>query len=392
MTFVKIILSRLPDLRKPQLTYLLAMFQALFTFFGKANRTNLHRYGAPSPRTQYRWGRRDFDFFAFNHEALREAKVLEHETAGVIDETFVEKAGKETWGVGKFHNGCAGRVEHGMSASVIALVDLDEHLCYPLHARQLPATPQSGTRLDFAVSHYKFVRENLPQEEMIWLADGAYARKKFVDAVRNQGDILVTKLRCDAAMRHRYTGPVKTGPGRKKVYDGKVVYDETSRWRFVAEIESGVLAWTGVFHHTTFECALRVVMLRWQSAEGPKHVLLMSTEPNMDPLTVVELYRARFQIEFVFRRAKQHTGFQDSQVRDKPSIHHHLNLSLAALNVLLIEEVHCANGAISLASVRRRKQNQALINQIFSIFDIDPTRPEIRPHLKELRDYGVIAA
>ena len=392
MTFVTEILSRLPGLSKPQFRYMLAMFSAFFTFFGKANRTNLHRYGAPSPRTQYRWGRRDFDFFAFNREALRAVGVLEHDLIGAIDETFLKKSGKQTWGVGKFYNGCASRVERGLSASVIGVVDLDEQTAYPLHARQLPPVPDTGTRLDFAVQHYQDIRQRLPDEEMTWVGDGAYAATKFVDAVCEQGDILVSKLRKDAAMQHRYTGPRKSGPGRPKELDGKVVYDDLSRWRFVEEVEPGVMLWTGRFRHDTFKRVLRVAMLRWQGADGPRHLLLFSTEPDMDPVTVVRLYQARFQLEFVFRDAKQHTGLQDAQVRDKDSLHAHINLSLASLTILRIEEVHRGGQTLSIASARRRKQNDNLINRILAACGIDHIDQKIQAQLRQLRDYGVIAA
>jgi hypothetical protein len=45
-------------------------------------------------------------------------------------------------------------------------------------------------------------------------------------------------------------------------------------------------------------------------------------------------YKARFQIEFLFRDAKQFTGLNDHQVRDQKKLDFHLNLSLTALNLL----------------------------------------------------------
>jgi hypothetical protein len=52
---------------------------------------------------------------------------------------------------------------------------------------------------------------------------------------------------------------------------------------------------------------IRVVVLR--QCEGDKltsQTALFTTDLNLPPMTVVEYYKARFQIEFVFRNAKQH--------------------------------------------------------------------------------------
>ncbi len=89
---------------------------------------------------------------------------------------------------------------------------------------------------------------------------------------------------------------------------------------------------------------------------------------------------------------KQHLGLADCQARDEEALHFHFNLSLAALNLLRIQEVQRGEGVISIASARRRKQNENLMNRIFSILGIDSTQPQIQPHLPEIRDYGVIAA
>ena len=75
MDLIERILSDLPTVAKPQMKFLVAMFAALFAFQGKANRVNLHRYGAPPPRTQYRQQQKSFDATAFNLAALADQGV-----------------------------------------------------------------------------------------------------------------------------------------------------------------------------------------------------------------------------------------------------------------------------------------------------------------------------
>jgi transposase len=42
-----------------------------------------------------------------------------------------------------------------------------------------------------------------------------------------------------------------------------------------------------------------------------KNALLFSTDIHLLPEQIVEYYQARFQIEFIFRDAKQFTGLSD---------------------------------------------------------------------------------
>ena len=146
-----------------------------------------------------------------------------------------------------------------------------------------------------------------------------------------------------------------------------------------------------VYHHS-LKRKVRVVMVWWMVRGRARHILLASSDLEMCPWEVYHLYNARFQIEFVFRDAKQYCGLQDSQVRDAQALHFHFNLSLATLNLLRVEELARGLGVISIASAKRRKQNEDLIYRLFSRFEIDPERPENQIHLRELRDYGVIAA
>jgi len=392
MTFVSEILAGFEALAKPQKRFMLAMFSAFFAFRGRANRTNLHRYGAPSPRTQYRQARKDFDFVKFNLNSLKLRNIEGHEQVGVIDESFIKKSGKHTAGIGRFWSGCASRSLRGQSISLIAIADLTDQTAYSVDARQIPSKNSNETQLEFAARHYKETRKSLPDSIKIWLADGAYAKKPFVDCICENDDVLVSKLRKDAAMQHLYRGPRRAGPGRPKKYDGKVIISDINHWIFVNDIDNRTSMFTNRFWHNSLKMEIRVVMLRRFANNKWTHVLLFSTQPEMPPEEVYRLYSSRFQIEFIFRDAKQHTGLEDAQVRDLKSLDFHFNLSLAALNILRLEERERGHSVISIASARRRKQNEDLIFRIFSALDIEPTDPLIQPHLPALIDHGLIAA
>jgi hypothetical protein len=62
-------------------------------------------------------------------------------------------------------------------------------------------------------------------------------------------------------------------------------------------------------------------------------VVLFSTDLEIDPVFLYRCYSARFQIEFVFRDARQFTGLADCQARSPEAIDTHVNASLMALNL-----------------------------------------------------------
>jgi len=150
MTYVETILSQTATVAKAQMKFMLAMFTAFFAFRGRATMTNLHRYGAPAPRTQHRWHRRFFDFSDFNRQLLEAHEVTSHRLIAALDCSFVPKSGKHTHGLAWFHNGCASRNERGLEISLLAVVDLEEKTAYAIDAQQTPADlPPNQTRVDF---------------------------------------------------------------------------------------------------------------------------------------------------------------------------------------------------------------------------------------------------
>ena len=119
----------------------------------------------------------------------------------------------------------------------------------------------------------------------------------------------------------------------------------------------------------------------------------MCTDVDASAEQVIKWYAARFQIEFVFRDSKQHTGLSHAQIRNKKGIDFHINASMTALNLLRLQDRReMPPGVCSIASIKRRNYNQTFINLIFSKLAIDPTSENIRPHIEELRRFGSIAA
>ncbi len=398
MSFLSLILSKMSSLSTPHRTFLVGLLGAFCCFVGRATRTNLHRYGAPSPRTQHRWagGKQAMDWTAFNLQLLQEVKPHTQELQAVaIDATFVPKSGKKTFGLGTFWDGCQSRARKGLEVSLLALVEADGERAWALNALQTPAELKDKlNRCTHYLSHLRQERPHLPASVRHVLADGLYANQAFVWGVLDLDLHLVSKLRRNANLRYLYTGPQK-GRGRPRQYDVKVDFEDWSRWEPLESGSAGLQGFTAVVNHPDLRQNLRVVVL-FPTGQPKKRRVLMSTDVALSGAQVVSLYASRFQIEFLFRDAKQFTGLTDGQSRDAKGLHFHLNASFAALNLLraehLLEHTNHTQTPVSIDSLKRRHFNELILRRLFFQLGLDPSSEKIQPVFDEVRQLGCLAA
>lgn len=121
------------------------------------------------------------------------------------DTSFSGKSGKHTYGLDRFWNGTAAKVERGLEVSVISIVDVEAHQAYALCAQQTPPPSptttrkeSAATRIDFYLEHLAATAPHLPAEMKYGVFDGFYAKQKFVSGVCTLGCQVVSKLRSDA--------------------------------------------------------------------------------------------------------------------------------------------------------------------------------------------------
>lgn len=414
MTIVTHILDQMPFVHQPQRKFVRALFAVISCLRGRVNFRNLARYSPYSERTFHRQFRREFDFAEFNRLAIMQGVSPAATLVLAQDATFIPKSGKLTYGIDRFFNGCTHRVERGVEASSIAVVDVTAPTAFTLSVRQTPSRPAAAkkatrlkrkrtssptdTRMDFYLEHFRSGVPYVPEAvTKLLLVDGAFARRKFVDGVRQQNFHLITKLRADANLRFLYAGPQRKGRGRRREFDGKVSFSDLSRFDFVAEVEPGVALYTQVVNSPALKRRLRVVVvLDHRKADHRRYVVLCSSDCELAAELIFKYYAARFQIEFLFRDAKQFTGLSECQSRDQQAMHFHLNASLAAVNIARIEQMQQqpapAAPVFSLASYKQRAFNEHLLELFISKLALKADLIKNHPQYNYLRNYGAIAA
>ena len=370
---------------------------------GKANFTNLSRYSALNERTYRRQFEQPFEHMAVNSCLIRKAIGAERFQVGAIDCSFVPKSGEATYGVDRFYNGKAGRAECGLEISTIAVVDVAASMAYALSVQQTPAEvePDSEdeeplTRVDHYLAQVEATRDSLPKSVRHLVGDGFYSKRKWVDGVLALDLAVIGKLRCDANLQYVYDGPQKAKGARRK-YDGKVSLDNLSRWQALGEVQPGVRLFTTVVWSINLKRKLRVVyLINQRNPLKPCKALLFSTDLDLDAVQLYEAYRARFQIEFIFREAKQFTGLTDCQARSQQTLDFHFNAALTALNLAKWEayQQHDSDEpfVFSLASYKRRKLNHHLLERFIRNLDLDETLIKAHPNYQSLCDYGTLVS
>lgn len=397
MEIVQSLLRKVGISGKPQIKALTTLFATILIACGKVNFTNLSRYSPLSEKTYRRVFAGRFDFAAFNQGVIQAAIGEDAAVIAVMDASFIAKSGKKTFGLDLFYNGSHGRVEKGLEVSLVGVVDVQTEVGYALLAEQTfdqAAFPEL-TRMDYYLYQLEIACPHLPPQVRYLAVDGAYAKQPFVTGAVALNLHVISKLRRDANLQFVYEGEQKARGARRK-YDGKVDLADLSRFAWVAQLQPGVGLYTQLVWHRSLKRQIRLAVLKdTRKPDKPSTVVLFSTDLTQSAEDIYRFYKLRFQIEFIFRDAKQFTGLSDCQARDLKKLDFHSNASFTALNLARLEvQQQLGNQpfVFSMASVKRRALNDHLLDTFISKLELSPTQIKSHPNYQTLRSYGAIAA
>jgi hypothetical protein len=396
MRLLQSVLPTLRQTKKPQQKFVAHLLGLLLMLPGHATFRNLSRYSSYHERTFARWYARDFDFVSLNKAAITKVISPEHEQALVIDASFVPKSGRKTYGLDCFWHGSHGRSEKGLELSTLAWLDITDNCAYGLSVEQTPPTDKTSdpeaTRIDIYLDQLaRVVSAHHLSHLRYVITDGYYSKQKFTRGVRALGLEQIGKLRLDANLRYLYQGPQRPGSGRPKTYDGKVYWDNLARFETVETEDNDIVLYHQVLNHVQCQCNFRVVLV--VDTKHHRRAVLFSTDVDLDALTIYRYYKARFQIEFLFRDAKQYTGLTDCQARSLAKLNLHFNASLSAVTLAKLDARQHngeATSAFSMASLKRRAFNHHLIERISQHLAKGHSLEKSSPEYEQLCNYGTI--
>ena len=379
-TILDPILAKLSNVGKHQRTFLTELFAVLLGRQGRATFENLARYSRFTELTFRRQFATCFDWLAFNKACV---DFTQAPFIGVVDCSFIPKSGTKTFGLDRFWSSCAGKAQRGLEVSVLACVNTMTKQCFALEASQTPPaiTQQDGkpySRLSWYLEQLADCLPHLPTL-LYWVADGYYAKKEVFTLFLEQSRHLITRLRHDAALYHLWTKgrvPGQRGPTRR--YDGKAVFNNLARWQAegLHPIHDYIQLYSALLYSKHFERRLRVVLL--VDTRHQQYVLLASTDEQQSASQIARYYHLRFQIELLFRDAKQFTGLSQCQARSDEKVDYHLNASLRGVNVARLLLAANASLLNSMNALVRRETNwrvwKLLYNQLSFDGSVDVNR------------------
>lgn len=359
--------------------------------------TGMERWGERTEKSYRSMFQKFFDWFGFNYELVKQ--YAGGEMICVFDPCFVKKSGKKTYGLSKFWSGTAGKALKGLEVGCLCFVDVAAGTALHALARQTPSVTSLQKKGKTLVDHYvSVVRKHLRQILSLtrYLAvDGYFAKKEFIQPLAAKGLHIITKMRQDANLRYLYAGGQQKGKGRPGVYDGKVDLKALDKQKVpLCYRDREVRVYGAVLYAVQLKQKVLVAFVYYKGKS--KAEIIMNTDVEMDALTLCRYYGLRFQVEFLIRDAKQHTGMQDCQARSREKLHTHFNVALTAVSL-----AKCAchlplpqeqRGSFSMADVKMMHMNKLITERIFDNLALDRSDKKIKHLYDDCLNFGRLRA
>ncbi len=416
MNILNQVLTKL-NLRTTQTAFLQLLCTVILAIPSRINYANLERFSHLNEKTFRNWFEKPLDWILVTSSLVQTLQTNQRMGKRLIlgvDCTNLRKAGKRTPGLAKFWDSKLGKAIPSLELSCCTLIDLEYRQPVPVHALQTPSVlPTGQSRVDHYTNHVQNVLEALPlnlrdQIECI-VADAYYAKreqparcclvskkKTWVDGIVKAGQTCVGKLRSDANLKYKYTGPRTGKAGRPKQFDGKVDWQDFSRWNLETNNDDQIV-YSSVLYSPALKRDIRVVCILWQMNGRQRREVLFSTKISMSALLVIECYRARFELEFPFRDAKQFAGLMDCQSRSATALGFHWNasflvVSLARAQQLLAFEGDLQDFVFSMEDAKRRAYNELFAERIIQLLPVGVSVDQFWEVVQDTLNLGVKAA
>jgi len=390
------IFDKLSGTTKWQLNFFIEVFDLIYSIQGRFNFQNLCRYSQLNESTFRRNFQKFFDWLDFNCQLIKLGGVdLDDEVIAAMDCSFITKSGKKTYGLDRFWHGTMGKALKGLEISLVSLIDFRTRKAWALDVVQTPSglsqkeNDKPYTRIDFYMEQIRKCQTKLLRINY-FVGDGFYAKTKVFEAMTELNKHFITKLRPDANLRYLFRGKHPKRKGRKSRYAGKVDFHQLQSWRHIIDLKTHIEVYTVIANSPKFGIDLKIVMLL--NTKTDKHILLACTDLELQAMKIVDYYSLRFQIEFLFRDAKQFTGLNHCQARSKEKLHFHFNLSLAAVNMAHLKMKNNPT-ILSMNTFKRLAYNTRfanyLLTQLSSLAKFDINSPTMQQAIQFGRMWSV---
>lgn len=400
-------LIRQANLHKPFRNFIIETMILYIVMLGKVNYTSMARI-SDSCESRFRQNfKQSFDWLGFNMQFTE--RMSDQRKAIAIDPTYISKAGKKTPGVGYFWSGSAGAPKWGLEILGIALVNADTKEAVHLKAvqtikrpkrrgpkpRHLKALKESNGLFAIYLNALKADAERFRSITPHVVADSFFANGPFLKGIDSIGLDLISRLHDNARLKYMYTGPQKPR-GRRRIFGERVDLDNLDEAIFSSETlmdedDKGVILHTGEVWVECLERVCKVVVADYLDDDKKTQTrkVYVASDKSLSGRDIYDLYRTRFQIEFLYRDGKSHMGLEHCQARNEQALDFSYNMSLSSINVLREYARQYGYTKLSIGSLKLLMHNAYMLDRFISISGKSPKLRKNDTDFKELLFLGV---
>lgn len=369
------------------------LFPLLLTLPLRSNFKQMARWCGRNEGTIHNWLRGNLELPCFQRSLVDQFGSGSY--CVLFDPSYLPKSGKHSPGLSRFWSGQAGAVKRGIEIGAFAVGDLGHHTAFHLSATLSPSSEELKKQNRNLMEHYvSLVQER--QADIVHFggflaADGYFGVSTFVNPVKEMGIEVISCLKSNAAL-HYPPPPVVAGKkGRPRVKGDKIRWSDLDEKRLpliYQDQEKKVR--TGKVWVKCLKRIVQLVAVEYLKADGSRQTqkLYFCTDTEKDWTWILERYALRFQIEFLFRDAKQFAGLTHCQSTDKIKLENHFNLALGAVSVAKaahwLPTEKDQRGPFSMAELKTYYHNLALIERFSAALNLNPTEIKNNPKIKEL--------
>jgi hypothetical protein len=399
---VETILGKMSGLNKPRRIFITSIMILYLSMRGRYTFKGFERYGEYCEKSYRLQFEKTFDFLEFNKILIQQN--LSRDLILAFDPSYLPKSGKKTPNIDRFWSGCLGKAVKGIEIGGLGVVDIEQNTAFNLEAIQTPNQIELKSKGQTLVDHYANIivdrKNTLVSLSKYLVVDGYFSKVSFVDrVVDNTGLHIVSKLRKDANLKYLYNGVQKGGRGRPRKFSSKIDLNNLDKRVFKeTHKDDDCIIYEAIVWSVSLKRKIKVAYVQFLKENIPSKqiAILFSTDLELSGYQIYRYYKARYQIEFLFRDGKQHLGLTHCQSRSENKLHFHFNTSLTAVGVAKVAHYLQQEGGRrkprSLADIKTSYFNELVLNLFLSNFQIDPNLEKNNFVYQKLLNFGKIAA
>jgi len=419
-------------IKKSQYNQLIIIIHAMLSIKGRITMLGLSRWSGKggSYRTINRFFHSKIDWLALNWIVIKSHLLKNSVYLLAGDEVVVSKSGKKTYGADLYFSSTQNQVIKGIAFLELVLIDVATKKAYPLSTQQIVKENKEGCKKDRSkklkkeknrkagrpegsgnkdkkeveLSKYLiFIQTTIKSVVALvkanigityFVFDGEFGYNGAMQMVEQTGLHLISKLKKNSALYYPYEGEQKSRGARRK-YGDKIDYENIDDI-YLKDTKTEKEITTKIYQiemlHKLFADKLNIVIIQKTNTKTNQigHIVLFSSDLNLDCMKIKDYYSLRFQIEFVFRDAKQHWGMEDFMNIKKEAVNNGANLSTFMVNISHILKQDFNNNEISVLDIKAHYHGLKYAQEVIKLLPEFPDDILIKRIYSKITSIGAI--